>query len=150
MTFWGADGKPISAAEFIENLYGDLNELLKNEEELRLLWSQPDTRKKLMQGLAEKGYDKEKIKQYSIIINTSANDLYNLTENLLHWARCQSDKIKHNPKKIDLNELVVNVIYILQISAKKKNIIGPQMNAKTANRNFLLFLTFAFFAFICG
>ena len=68
-------------------------------------------------------YDKEKIKQYSIIINTSANDLYNLTENLLHWARCQSDKIKYYPRKIDLNKLVVNVIYILEISAKKKNII---------------------------
>ena len=68
-------------------------------------------------------YDREKIKQYSIIINTSAHDLFNLAENLLHWARCQSDKIKPNPKKIDLNELVVNIIYIVEISAKKKNII---------------------------
>jgi len=54
-TFWDADGKPISAAEFITKLYGDLPELFRNESELRSLWSRPDTRKSLLTGLAEKG-----------------------------------------------------------------------------------------------
>ncbi|MBL7102995.1 MAG: tetratricopeptide repeat-containing sensor histidine kinase [Bacteroidales bacterium] len=77
-------------------------------------------------------YDKEKIKQYSIIINTSAHDLFNLSENLLHWARCQSDNIKYNPKKVDLNKLVINIIYILEISAKKKNItVYPEIPKNT-------------------
>ena len=67
-------------------------------------------------------YDKEKIKQYSIIINTSAHDLFNLAENLLHWARCQSGNVQYNPKKVDLKKLVINIIYTLEISAKKKNI----------------------------
>ena len=47
-TFWSPDGKPISAAQFIERLYGDLPGLFKNEDELIALWSKPDTRKKLI------------------------------------------------------------------------------------------------------
>jgi hypothetical protein len=44
-TFWSVDGRPMSAAEFITRLFGDLPELFKDEDELRALWGQPDTRK---------------------------------------------------------------------------------------------------------
>jgi len=44
-SFWGADGKPISAEEFLNNLFGELPNFFKNEEELRVLWSNPATRK---------------------------------------------------------------------------------------------------------
>ena len=37
-------------------LFGKLPEFFKDEAELRALWSAPDTRKKLLQGLAEKGF----------------------------------------------------------------------------------------------
>jgi type I restriction enzyme R subunit len=53
-TFWGEDGKPLSAAQFLELLFGHLPEFFKDEDELRALWSLPDTRKKLLEGLAEK------------------------------------------------------------------------------------------------
>lgn len=44
-TFWSADGTPMSAAQFLENLFGVLPDFFKNEDELRTLWSAPDTRK---------------------------------------------------------------------------------------------------------
>ncbi|MCR3923402.1 MAG: DEAD/DEAH box helicase family protein, partial [Firmicutes bacterium] len=44
-SFWSADGKPISAQEFLDNLFGTLPELFKDEEELRTIWSVPSTRK---------------------------------------------------------------------------------------------------------
>ena len=47
-TFWSPDGKPMSAAEFIERLFGELPELFRDEDELRALWSNPDTRKALL------------------------------------------------------------------------------------------------------
>ncbi len=53
-TFWGPDGKPISATEFLTLLFGQLPEFFKDEDELRALWSLPDTRKKLLEGLAKK------------------------------------------------------------------------------------------------
>jgi type I restriction enzyme R subunit len=40
-SFWSADGKPISSEEFLNNLFGELPKLFKDEEELRKLWSNP-------------------------------------------------------------------------------------------------------------
>jgi hypothetical protein len=55
-TFWHPDGTPMSAQQFMEMLFGRLPEFFKNETELRGLWSAPDTRAKLLQGLAERGF----------------------------------------------------------------------------------------------
>ena len=55
-SFWGADGRPVSAAQFLESLFGALPEFFKDEDELRRLWSQPATRKAVLVGLADKGF----------------------------------------------------------------------------------------------
>ncbi|GBE74025.1 type I site-specific restriction-modification system, R restriction subunit [Microcystis aeruginosa NIES-87] len=47
-SFWNADGKPISAEEFIQQLFGDIPDLFQDEAELRHLWGRPDTRKSLL------------------------------------------------------------------------------------------------------
>ena len=77
-TFWGPDGKPLSSAEFIKALYGSLPELFKDEDELREIWSRPDTRKKLLQGLEDKGYGAEQLRELSGIINAGDSDLYDV------------------------------------------------------------------------
>jgi type I restriction enzyme R subunit len=46
-SFWSADGRPISAEEFLNNLFGELPNLFKSEDELRTLWSNPLTRRTL-------------------------------------------------------------------------------------------------------
>ncbi len=51
--YWSPDGKPISANQMIEKLFGELPRFFKDEDELRRLWSKPDTRKALLQGLAD-------------------------------------------------------------------------------------------------
>lgn len=77
-TFWSPDGKPMSAAQFIEQLYGDLPELFKDEDELIALWSKPDTRKKLLAGLAEKGYGGEQLADVKRLINAEKSDLFDV------------------------------------------------------------------------
>ncbi|MDP8208835.1 MAG: DEAD/DEAH box helicase family protein [Candidatus Electryonea clarkiae] len=77
-SFWSPDGKPMSAAEFIERLFGVLPDLFKNEDELRKLWSLPDTRKALLDGLAEKGYGDEQLSEVSRMINAEKSDLYDV------------------------------------------------------------------------
>jgi type I restriction enzyme, R subunit len=77
-SFWSADGKPLSATEFIERLFGYLPELFKNESELRELWSLPDTRQKLLQGLAEKGYGLQELTEISRIIDAEKSDIYDV------------------------------------------------------------------------
>ncbi|TVM36100.1 EcoAI/FtnUII family type I restriction enzme subunit R [Oceanidesulfovibrio marinus] len=77
-TFWSPDGKPMSAAQFIESLYGELPALFKDEDELRALWSRPDTRKKLLQGLEERGYGGEQLVELSRLIDAEDSDLFDV------------------------------------------------------------------------
>jgi len=77
-SFWGADGKPISAAEFLNNLFGDLPEFFKDEDELRRIWSQPDTRKTLLNGLSEKGYGDEQLIEIKRMIDAENSDLFDV------------------------------------------------------------------------
>ncbi|MGL5833280.1 MAG: type I restriction-modification enzyme R subunit C-terminal domain-containing protein, partial [Waterburya sp.] len=77
-TFWSPDGKPMSAAEFVERLFGEIPELFKNEDELQRLWSRPDTRKALLGGLAEKGYGEEQLTEISRLIDAEKSDLYDV------------------------------------------------------------------------
>jgi type I restriction enzyme R subunit len=77
-TFWSPDGKPISANQFVEKLFGELPQFFKDEDELRKLWSRPDTRKALLQGLAEKGFAGEQLAEISRMINAEKSDLFDV------------------------------------------------------------------------
>jgi type I restriction enzyme, R subunit len=77
-TFWSADGTPMSAAQFLENLYGVLPEFFKNEDELRQIWSAPDTRKALLAGLADKGFSKEPLLEMQRAIEAENSDLFDV------------------------------------------------------------------------
>jgi type I restriction enzyme R subunit len=77
-TFWSVDGRPMSAAEFVTRLFGELPALFKDEDELRALWSQPDTRKALLDSLAEKGYGREQLREIERMIDAEKSDLYDV------------------------------------------------------------------------
>ena len=68
----------MSAPQFMERLFGDLPDLFKDEDELRKLWSRPDTRRKLLEGLAEKGYGKEQLAELTRMIDAEKSDLYDV------------------------------------------------------------------------
>lgn len=77
-SFWGPDGKPVSPAQFIEKLFGELPELFRDEDELRKLWGQPDTRKALMQGLGERGYGEAELTEVAKLIEAQNSDLFDV------------------------------------------------------------------------
>ncbi len=77
-TFWHPDGTPISAQQFMESLFGKLPEFFKDEDELRALWSAPDTRKQLLSGLAEKGFGRDQLAEMQKIINAEKSDLFDV------------------------------------------------------------------------
>ncbi len=77
-TFWHPDGTPMSAQQFMEMLFGKLPEFFKNEDELRALWSIPDTRKKLLQGLSEKGFGHDQLAEMQKIIDAEKSDLFDV------------------------------------------------------------------------
>ncbi|MFQ6609795.1 MAG: EcoAI/FtnUII family type I restriction enzme subunit R [Fidelibacterota bacterium] len=77
-TFWSPDGKLISAAEFLQVMFGSLPDFFKNEEELRAIWSKPDTRKKLLQELNEKGFTQSQLNDLRLMIHAEDSDLYDV------------------------------------------------------------------------
>lgn len=81
-SFWGADGKPMSSAQFLESLFGVLPEFFKDEDALREIWSDPETRKKLLEGLGEKGFNKEVLSEMQRVIDAENSDLYDVLANV--------------------------------------------------------------------
>ncbi len=77
-SYWHPDGTPMSAEEFMETLFGELPDFFKNEAELRELWSMPDTRSKLLEGLAEKGFGTEQLTEMQRIIDAEKSDLFDV------------------------------------------------------------------------
>ena len=77
-TFWSADGRPMSATQFLETLFGTLPEFFRDEDELRTIWSDPDTRSALLVGLAEKGFRHEDLVEMQNIIEAEDSDLFDV------------------------------------------------------------------------
>jgi len=79
-SFWSADGKPISAEEFLNNLFGELPNFFKSEAELRELWSNPITRKTLLEKLEEAGFGLEELNTLKKLIDAEKSDLFDVLE----------------------------------------------------------------------
>jgi type I restriction enzyme, R subunit len=77
-SFWHPDGTPMSAQQFMELLFGKLPGFFADEAELRALWSAPDTRKRLLQGLAEQGFGGEQLVEMQRIIDAENSDLFDV------------------------------------------------------------------------
>jgi type I restriction enzyme R subunit len=77
-TFWHPDGTPMSAQQFMEMLFGKLPDFFKSEAELRSLWSVPETRKRLLQALAEKGFGREQLTEMQKIIDAEKSDIFDV------------------------------------------------------------------------
>ena len=77
-SFWHPDGTPMSAQQFMEALFGKLPEFFSDEAELRALWSAPDTRRKLLEGLADKGFGKDQLAEMQKIIDAEKSDLFDV------------------------------------------------------------------------
>ncbi|WVM90775.1 type I restriction-modification enzyme R subunit C-terminal domain-containing protein [Halopseudomonas pachastrellae] len=59
--YWSPEGKPITAKEFIERLFGEIPRFFSDEDQLRHIWSDPSTREKLQEDLSEAGYGEEQL-----------------------------------------------------------------------------------------
>lgn len=79
-SFWSANGTPISAEEFLNNLFGELPNLFKSEEELRELWSNPMTRRTLLEKLDNAGFGKEELTTLQQLIDAEKSDLFDVLE----------------------------------------------------------------------
>jgi type I restriction enzyme R subunit len=77
-SFWSTDGRPMSANQFLESLFGALPEFFKNEDELRAIWSKPDTRRALLRNLEDKGFDRTQLAEIQRALEAEQSDLYDV------------------------------------------------------------------------
>ena len=77
-TFWHPDGTPMTRAAVHGEAVRRAAGVLQDEAELRALWSQPETRKKLLPGLAEKGFGAEQLAEMQKIIDAEKSDLFDV------------------------------------------------------------------------
>jgi type I restriction enzyme R subunit len=74
-------GKPLTTLQFLEKLIGFIPDLYHSEEELRQLWSKPETREELLVKLAESGIDEEQLDILKKIFEAVNSDIFDV---LLH------------------------------------------------------------------
>ncbi len=77
-SFWSTDVRMISAAQFLELIYGALPEFFKDEDELRAIWSKPDTRRALLRNLEDKGFDRNQLAEIQRALEAEQSDLYDV------------------------------------------------------------------------
>lgn len=96
-SFWHPDGTPMSATQFIEAMFGQLPEFFKDEDQLREIWSAPDTRKKLLDGLAEKGFGRDQLLEMQKIIDAEKSDLFDVLAHVAYALPPQTreDRAEH-------------------------------------------------------
>jgi len=77
-SFWSADGRPMSANQFLESLFGTLPEFFKDEDELRAIWRRPETRRVLLRNLEDKGFDRNQLTEIQRALAAEKSDLYDV------------------------------------------------------------------------
>lgn len=77
-TYWSQDGRPITAQEFMQQLFGDLGNLVATEDELRAVWSDPDRREAFQQRLADLGYDADRLDDMRRLIDAENSDIFDV------------------------------------------------------------------------
>ena len=93
--YWSTEGKPITGKEFIERMFDDLPQFFENEDQLREIWSNPETRQKLLNDLSESGYDAEKLENMKALIDARDSDVYDVLAHVAYAVstRSRSDRV---------------------------------------------------------
>ena len=93
--YWSTEGKPITGKEFIERMFDDLPQFFENEDQLREIWSNPETREKLLNNLSESGYDAEKLENMKALIDARDSDVYDVLAHVAYAVstRSRSDRV---------------------------------------------------------
>lgn len=102
-TFWHPDGTPMSAQQFLEHLFGRIPEFFGSEEELRKLWSAPDTRSRLLSGLADHGFGLDQLAEIQRIIEAEKSDLFDVLAYVAYAAAPLTREVRAANARVYIN-----------------------------------------------
>ncbi|NNE32514.1 MAG: DEAD/DEAH box helicase family protein [Winogradskyella sp.] len=116
-SFWSPEGTPISAGEFLKQLFNDLPSFFSSEEELRKLWVLPSTRKKLLEELSERGYSEAQLEDLRKLVHGTESDLFDVLSYIAYQRdliprleRAEKAKVQitdYNPKQQEFLNFVL-------------------------------------------
>jgi type I restriction enzyme R subunit len=92
----GEDGRPLSATEFLEKLIGVLPDLYESEEQLREVWSNPDTRQELLESMQRYGFDEDSLNSLQKMFEADDSDIFDV---LMHVSF--NEKIIKRRKRVE-------------------------------------------------
>ena len=87
----------------MELLFGKLPEFFKDDAELRALWSTPDTRKKLLQGLAERGFGHDQLAEMQKLIDAEKCDLFGALANVAYAKPPETREVRAAQARVHVN-----------------------------------------------
>ncbi|TQM92464.1 EcoAI/FtnUII family type I restriction enzme subunit R [Roseinatronobacter monicus] len=127
-TYWSPEGKPISAKEFMERLFGDLSGLIADEDQLRQVWSDPDSRAKFLQQLADRGYDDDRLEDIRGLVDAVDSDLFDVLAYVLFTLepKTRHDRAdavrqgKQSDAQEDLKALLITILNAYEAHGEKE------------------------------
>ena len=84
-------------------MFGQLPEFFRDEDELRALWSAPETRRNLLDGLAEKGFDMDQLSEMQTIIDAQNSDLFDVLAHVAYALPPMSREQRAGNAKVEIS-----------------------------------------------
>jgi type I restriction enzyme R subunit len=85
-SFYMADGRLISAKQFVELLFGEIPKLVANEKELRSVWGDINTRKLLLKKLYDVGFGEDQLSALQKLIGMEKSDVFDVLSYVAYEA----------------------------------------------------------------
>lgn len=103
------NGKPLTIQEFVEKLIKQLPGLFKSVDELRDIWSDPDSREQLLVKLVQVGFDKEQLSTLRRLFDANECDIFDLLaflafEQPMATRKSRADAVRDNSAFFDQYE----------------------------------------------
>jgi len=76
--YFDGEGKAVSPEQFLKDLFEKLPDFFVDEESLRKIWSNQETRNKLIDELADRGFDLDKLLKLRDAFSATDSDIYDL------------------------------------------------------------------------
>jgi len=103
------NGKPLTIQEFVEKLIQQLPGFFKSVDELRDIWSDPDSREQLLVKLVQVGFDKEQLSTLRRLFDANECDIFDLLaflafEQPMATRKSRADAVRINSAFFDQYE----------------------------------------------
>lgn len=102
----------------MERLFGDLTGLITDEDHLRTVWSDPDSRETFLQQLSDRGYDEDRLNDIRRLVDAPDSDLFDVLGYVLFTS---APKTRHDRASVvkgdnltsaqdDLKDLLISIL----------------------------------------